>query len=119
MIWSRCPQVTAIGCLQCWSPSRATPPSTEHRNLRAEPPTLSCRPPKILGLAIQKLPRPAGSGGETPAFRERALMAYRQSCAICRLRHKELLDSAHILPDLHPLSEPVVSNGLSLVLSTT
>jgi len=46
-------------------------------------------------------------------------MAYRQSCAICRLRHKELLDSAHILPDLHPLSEPVVSNGLSLVLSTT
>ena len=47
-------------------------------------------------------------------FRERVLHAYRTSCAICRLRHRELLDAAHILPDGHPRGEPVVPNGLAL-----
>jgi putative restriction endonuclease len=48
------------------------------------------------------------------AFRERVLQAYREHCAICRLRHRELLDAAHILPDAHPLGEPRISNGLAL-----
>lgn len=48
------------------------------------------------------------------AFRERVLHAYEERCAVCRLRHAELLDAAHILPDGHPLGEPVVPNGLSL-----
>jgi putative restriction endonuclease len=48
------------------------------------------------------------------AFRERVLLAYRETCGICRLRHRELLDAAHILPDGHPLGRPVVSNGLAL-----
>src|SRR3989304_615457 len=39
---------------------------------------------------------------------------FRQECAICRLRHEELLDAAHILPDGHPRGEPVVPNGLAL-----
>jgi putative restriction endonuclease len=47
-------------------------------------------------------------------FRERVLTAYTSRCAICRLRHRELLDAAHILPNAHPLGEPVVPNGLSL-----
>jgi putative restriction endonuclease len=47
-------------------------------------------------------------------FRQRVLRAYRESCAICRLRHDELLEAAHILPDTHPLGEPSVSNGLAL-----
>jgi len=47
-------------------------------------------------------------------FRERVLDSYRRVCAICRLRHEELLDAAHILPDTHPKGEPVVKNGLSL-----
>lgn len=47
-------------------------------------------------------------------FRERVLEAYRTQCALCRLRHKELLDAAHILPDSAPEGEPVVSNGLAL-----
>lgn len=47
-------------------------------------------------------------------FRERVIRAYRQCCAICRLRHDELLEAAHILPDGHPLGEPVVPNGLAL-----
>ena len=48
------------------------------------------------------------------SFRERVLEAYRQSCAICRLKHEELLEAAHILPDTHPRGEPVVPNGLAL-----
>lgn len=48
------------------------------------------------------------------AFRDLVLSAYEERCAICRLRHRELLEAAHILPDSHPMGEPVVSNGLSL-----
>ena len=48
------------------------------------------------------------------AFRERVLQAYRHQCAFCRLRHTELLDAAHIIPDTEPEGEPVVPNGLSL-----
>jgi putative restriction endonuclease len=47
-------------------------------------------------------------------FSERVMAAYKCSCAICRLRHRELLDAAHILPDNHPRGEPVVPNGISL-----
>src|SRR5689334_542497 len=36
------------------------------------------------------------------AFRERVLDAYRQHCAICRLRHEELLEAAHIVADRDP-----------------
>jgi putative restriction endonuclease len=48
------------------------------------------------------------------AFRERVLAAYRHQCALCRLKHEELLDAAHIVPDADPEGEPVVSNGLAL-----
>jgi putative restriction endonuclease len=48
------------------------------------------------------------------SFRERVLRAYRSHCAICRLKHAELLEAAHILPDGHPMGEPWVSNGISL-----
>ena len=41
-------------------------------------------------------------------------MAYGETCTICRIRHRELLDAAHILRDNHPKGEPWVSNGLSL-----
>jgi len=48
------------------------------------------------------------------AFRERVLEAYQRQCAFCRLRHEELLDAAHIVPDTEPGGEPLVRNGLSL-----
>ena len=48
------------------------------------------------------------------AFRERVIDAYRRQCALCRLRHQELLDAAHIVPDSDPEGEPVVSNGIAL-----
>jgi putative restriction endonuclease len=47
-------------------------------------------------------------------FRQRVIRAYQEACAICSLRHRELLDAAHILPDTHPRGEPTVSNGLAL-----
>jgi putative restriction endonuclease len=42
------------------------------------------------------------------------LDAYRTHCAMCRLKHRELLDAAHIIPDADPDGHPRVSNGLSL-----
>jgi len=48
------------------------------------------------------------------AFRHRVLRAYRESCAMCRLHHADLLDAAHILPDGHPDGEPITANGLAL-----
>jgi len=47
-------------------------------------------------------------------FRERVLKAYREQCSLCRLRHRELLDASHIIPDIDPRGEPRVSNGLAL-----
>lgn len=47
-------------------------------------------------------------------FRSQVLLAYDGKCAICRLRHAELLDAAHIIADGQPDGEPVVPNGLSL-----
>jgi putative restriction endonuclease len=48
------------------------------------------------------------------AFRARVIEAYRTHCALCRLRHQELLDAAHITADAEENGEPVVSNGLAL-----
>lgn len=48
------------------------------------------------------------------AFRARVLAAYRHRCAVCSLKHRELIDAAHILPDGHPEGRPVVPNGLAL-----
>lgn len=48
------------------------------------------------------------------SFRERVIAAYRSQCSLCRLRHDELLDAAHIIPDSSPEGEPHVSNGIAL-----
>jgi putative restriction endonuclease len=48
------------------------------------------------------------------SFRERVLNAYKDHCALCRLKHRELLDAAHIIPDSEPDGIPEVRNGLSL-----
>lgn len=47
-------------------------------------------------------------------FREKVLEAYRSQCSFCRLRHRELLDAAHIIPDHEPASHSKVDNGLAL-----
>jgi putative restriction endonuclease len=47
-------------------------------------------------------------------FRSQVLLAYDGRCAVCRLRHTELLDAAHIIEDGKPNGLPVVPNGLSM-----
>jgi putative restriction endonuclease len=48
------------------------------------------------------------------AFRERVVRAYQERCALCSLRHQQLLDAAHITPDREADSDPIVSNGVAL-----
>lgn len=47
-------------------------------------------------------------------FRERVIHAYKCQCALCRLKHVELLDAAHIIGDREEHGDPIVQNGLSL-----
>lgn len=47
-------------------------------------------------------------------FRIKVLSAYGEQCAFCRLRHQQLLDAAHIIPDNEEGGDPIVPNGLSL-----
>ncbi len=47
-------------------------------------------------------------------FRGAVLPAYRDRCAICRLKETRLLDAAHIVADMDERGDPRVSNGLSL-----
>ena len=46
-------------------------------------------------------------------FRDRVLWAYEEQCALCRLRHRELLDAAHIKEDADG-GEPIVPNGVAM-----
>jgi putative restriction endonuclease len=48
-----------------------------------------------------------------PLFRQRVLVAYSHQCALCRLRHSELLDAAHIREDSDG-GEPIVPNGVAM-----
>ncbi len=47
-------------------------------------------------------------------FRELVVSAYQVRCAMCALRHGELLDAVHILPDRDERGRPEVPNGLCL-----
>jgi putative restriction endonuclease len=47
-------------------------------------------------------------------FRQHVLRAYATRCTVCGLRHRELLDAAHIVGDRHEHGHPVVPNGLAL-----
>lgn len=46
-------------------------------------------------------------------FRDRVLLAYERRCALCHLRHPELLQAAHIKEDSEG-GEPVVPNGIAM-----
>lgn len=47
-------------------------------------------------------------------FRGRVLLAYSNTCTICRLKEGRLLDAAHIAGDLQEHGQPIVPNGLSM-----
>src|SRR5205823_6280129 len=46
-------------------------------------------------------------------FRDRVLLAYAERCALCRLRHRPLMDAAHIREDADG-GEPIVPNGVAM-----
>lgn len=48
-----------------------------------------------------------------PVFRARVLAAYDLACTICRLKHVDLLDAAHIRSDAEG-GQPTVTNGLAM-----
>jgi putative restriction endonuclease len=47
-------------------------------------------------------------------FKLDVMRAYRGQCAICRLRERELVQAAHIVPDREPAGIAAVVNGLAL-----
>jgi len=47
-------------------------------------------------------------------FRSRVLFAYSDRCCVCSLRHRGLLDAAHIVDDAHEQGVALVSNGLAM-----
>ncbi|GAB2530047.1 HNH endonuclease [Paramicrobacterium agarici] len=49
-----------------------------------------------------------------PLFRVRVMHAYANTCTVCHLKHPELLDAAHIVPDVDADGLAVVPNGLTL-----
>ncbi len=49
-----------------------------------------------------------------PLFRAKVLHAYASACSVCNLRHPELLDAAHIVPDAEAHGVAHVTNGLAL-----
>jgi putative restriction endonuclease len=49
-----------------------------------------------------------------PAFQASVLMAYDEQCAVCSLRHRPLLDAAHITRGSDARGASVTSNGLAL-----
>lgn len=49
-----------------------------------------------------------------PVFRATVLRAYETRCAVCALRHGELLDAAHIVPDREERGIAAARNGLAL-----
>jgi putative restriction endonuclease len=47
-------------------------------------------------------------------FRELVINAYKEMCTVCSLRHRELLDAAHIIEDHDERGVAEIPNGLSL-----
>lgn len=47
-------------------------------------------------------------------FRGMVIDAYEVRCAVCRLRHGDLLDAAHIVADREETGLAIVTNGISL-----
>jgi putative restriction endonuclease len=79
-----------------------------------QPMAIATAEPAIATLRREYVTRAVMQRLHQQQFRRMVLSAYREQCSVCRLRHVELLDAAHILPDRDPRGEPLVSNGLGL-----
>ncbi len=69
--------------------------------------------PTVTPLERRYIERTVRQRLHQPLFRERVLHAYGGRCSLCRLRHLELLDAAHIVGDAEG-GEPVVPNGIAM-----
>lgn len=49
-----------------------------------------------------------------PVFRARVMHAYARTCAVCHLKHAELLDAAHIIEDGAEGGVAAITNGIAL-----
>lgn len=49
-----------------------------------------------------------------PAFRGMVLKAYETQCTVCRFKHAELLDAAHITADSEDAGDAAVTNGMAM-----
>lgn len=47
-------------------------------------------------------------------FREWVLSACQDQCALCRLRHLELINTAHTIPANVPGGDPIVNNAITI-----
>lgn len=54
-----------------------------------------------------------------PVFRARVMHAFVTTCAVCSLKHADLLDAAHIIADTDVNGLARVTNGIALCKSTT
>jgi len=88
--------------------------AVDDRQLAMSPATHEPEPEPETDIRRRYITRQVRQRLHQQAFRERVLDAYRQHCAICRLRHQELLEAAHIVADSDPEGEPKVTNGLAL-----
>lgn len=80
--------------------------AARHGEMILGEPSADARRKYVTRLTVQRL--------HQARFRADVLRAYRNSCTVCGLRHKPLLDAAHILPDKDPRNLPIVPNGLGL-----
>lgn len=91
------------------------PQETEHsQEPAALAPEPAFKPDRNLELRRAYITRETKQRLFQSAFRDIVLTAYKDQCAFCRLRHRELLDAAHIIPDREEMGKPEVTNGLSL-----
>ncbi len=49
-----------------------------------------------------------------PLFASQVMLAYDETCAVCSLECRDLLEAAHIIPDNREDGLPIVQNGLAL-----
>ncbi|MGA0569044.1 HNH endonuclease [Rathayibacter sp. KR2-224] len=71
-------------------------------------------PLKMTGDARRYSERITRARLHQPLFRARVMHAYEGTCAVCSLKHAELLDAAHIVGDLEDGGLAIVQNGLAL-----
>ncbi|MFD1574249.1 HNH endonuclease [Agromyces cerinus subsp. nitratus] len=71
-------------------------------------------PLKMVGDTRRYAERVARERLHQPLFRAKVMHAYNRACAICSLKHVELLDAAHIIGDNQDDGLAIVTNGISL-----